>query len=53
VAREAKLIGFVVLLIVIFLAAHVAGSRLGPLQDGHAHVSGPGSSGMDMGAGGG
>jgi hypothetical protein len=48
--REAKLVGFVILLAVIFVAAHAVGSRLGPVQAGHARVSYPGMSGMNMGA---
>jgi len=44
-----KLIGFVVLLIAIFAAAHAAGAALGPLTTGHSHVtSGGGMGGMNM-----
>jgi hypothetical protein len=48
-----KLIGFAVLLAVIFIAAHVAGARLGPVTTGHSQVqytggSGPGMGGMNM-----
>jgi hypothetical protein len=57
VTREAKLVGFVLLLAVIFLGAHAAGARLGPVSTSHSHVSytgpasggGGGMSGMDMG----
>ncbi len=55
-SREVKLVGFVVLLIVIFIGAHAAGGRLGPVTTSHSHVSytgpgprGGGMSGMDMG----
>ena len=55
-SREVKLVGFVVLLIVIFLGAHAAGARVGPVTTSHSHVSytgpgprGGGMSGMDMG----
>ena len=55
--REAKLVGFVILLAVIFLGAHVAGSHLGPVTTTHSQVSFPGMSGgaggMNMGGGGG
>jgi hypothetical protein len=53
VSREAKLMGFVLLLIAIFLGAHAAGARLGPVTTSHSQVSytGPahGGGGMDMG----
>ena len=58
-AREAKLVGFVLLLIAIFVSAHAAGSHLGPVTTSHAQVSGPGlggtgtMGGMDMGGSGG
>jgi hypothetical protein len=56
VIREAKLVGFVILLAAIFLGAHAAGSRLGPVTTSHSQVSypGPGSGGpggMRMGGG--
>ena len=55
--REAKLVGFVLLLMVIFVGAHVAGSHLGPVTTTHAQVSGPSSGGspggMNMGRPGG
>jgi hypothetical protein len=51
--REAKLLGFAILLAVIFVCAHAAGSRLGPVTTSHSQVSYPGldgtSSGMQMG----
>ena len=51
--REAKLVGFVLLLIAIFVSAHAAGSHLGPVTTSHAQVSGPGlgsgTGGMNMG----
>ena len=53
VAREAKLVGFVLLLIAIFVGAHAAGSRLGPVTTTHSQVSYPGlgggTGGMNMG----
>ena len=54
--REAKLVGFVLLLIAIFVGAHLAGSHLGPVTTNHAQVSYPGLSGgtggMNMGGSG-
>ena len=47
--REAKLVGFVILLAAIFLGAHVAGSHLGPVTTTHSQVSFPGMSGGGMG----
>jgi hypothetical protein len=56
VIREARLVGFVILLAVIFLCAHAAGARLGPVTTGHSQVSYPGQGGggggMMMGGGG-
>jgi hypothetical protein len=49
VIREAKLLGFLVLLAAIFLGAHAAGSRLGPVTTGHSQVSYPGQGGGGMG----
>jgi len=57
VSREAKLVGFVLLLAVIFLGAHAAGAWLGPVSTSHSHVSytgpvsggGGGMGGMGMG----
>ncbi len=55
--REAKLVGFVLLLIAIFAGAHAAGAHLGPVTTTHSQVSYPGSGGgmgsMDMGRSGG
>lgn len=56
--REAKLVGFLVLLAAIFLGAHAAGSRLGPVTTSHSQVSYPGQGrggmgGMIMGGSGG
>jgi hypothetical protein len=55
VIREAKLIGFVMLLAAIFLGAHLAGSHLGPVTTSHSQVSYPGqgggTGGMTMGGG--
>jgi hypothetical protein len=59
VIREAKLVGFVILLAAIFLGAHAAGSHLGPVTTSHVQVSYPGQggaggmSGMNMGGSGG
>ena len=47
--REAKLVGFVILLAAIFLGAHVAGSHLGPVTTTHSQVSYPGMSGGGTG----
>ena len=52
--REAKLVGFVILLAVIFLGAHAAGAYLGPVTTSHSQVSYPGqgsggAGGMNMG----
>ena len=54
--REAKLVGFVILLAAIFLGAHVAGAHLGPVTTSHSQVSYPGqgsggAGGMTMGGG--
>jgi hypothetical protein len=49
VIREAKLLGFVILLMAIFLGAHVAGSHLGPVTTTHSQVSYPGMNGGGMG----
>jgi hypothetical protein len=54
-SREARLVGFVLLLAVIFVGAHAAGARVGPVTTTHSQVSytgpgrGGGMSGMDMG----
>ncbi len=55
--REAKLLGFLILLAAIFFAAHAAGARLGPVTTSHSQVSYPGqggggTGGMTMGGGG-
>ncbi len=51
--REAKLAGFMILLIVIFVCAIAVGSRLGPVSASHSQVSYPRtgqmSGGMNMG----
>jgi len=57
VIREAKLLGFLILLAAIFLGAHAAGARLGPVTTSHSQVSYPGqggggTGGMNMGGGG-
>jgi hypothetical protein len=49
VIREAKLLGFLVLLAAIFLGAHAAGARLGPVTTSHSQVSYPGQGGGGMG----
>ena len=55
-AREAKLVGFVLLLIAIFVGARAAGSHLGPVTTTHSQVSYPGlgggTGGMNMGGSG-
>jgi hypothetical protein len=55
VIREAKLVGFAILLAAIFLGAHLAGSHLGPVTTSHSQVSYPGqgggTGGMTMGGG--
>ena len=45
VIREARLLGFVILLAAIFLGAHLAGSHLGPVTTSHSQVSYPGQGG--------
>jgi len=59
VIREAKLVGFVLLLAAIFVGAHLAGSHLGPVTTTHSQVSYPGlgggagnMGGMNMGGSG-
>jgi hypothetical protein len=56
-AREIKLVGFVLVLVAIFIGAHVAGSHLGPVSTNHSQVSytgtSGGSGGMQMGGSGG
>jgi len=56
-APAMKLLGFLVLLALIFAGAHAAGARLGPVTTGHSHVQytgvgnggSPGMGGMNMG----
>ena len=49
-----KLVGFLILLAVIFIAAHSVGARLGPVTTSHSRVQytggtgGSGSGGMNM-----
>ncbi len=50
--REAKLVGFVFLLVAIFVGARVAGAHLGPVTTSHAQVSYPGQGGGGMNMGG-
>jgi hypothetical protein len=45
VTPAAKLVGFLVLLAVIFVGAHVVGARLGPVDTGHSQVQYTGGSG--------
>jgi hypothetical protein len=45
VIREARLVGFLILLAAIFLGAHAVGSRLGPVTTSHSQVSYPGQGG--------
>ena len=47
--REAKLVGFFILLIVIFVCAPAVGSHLGPVSTTHSQVSYPGTGGGNMG----
>jgi len=49
VIREAKLVGFVILLAAIFLGARAAGSHLGPVTTSHSQVSYPGQGGGGTG----
>jgi hypothetical protein len=44
----AKLCGFLVLLVLVFIAAYAAGAHLGPVSTGHAHPAHGGQ--MNMGA---
>lgn len=48
-----KLAGFLILLAAIFIAAHAAGARFGPVTTGHARVQyvGPSTGGMHMNMG--
>ena len=47
--REAKLVGFAILLAALFACAHAVGSHLGPLSTTHSQVSYPGMGGGGMG----
>ena len=47
--REAKLLGFLILLAAIFLGAHAAGAQFGPVTTSHSQVSYPGQGGGGMG----
>jgi len=50
--RNVKIVGFLLLLVVIFAGAHVAGAALGPMTTGHSQVSYTGTDspgGMNMG----
>jgi hypothetical protein len=52
-SRNVKLLGFLLLLVVIFAGAHVAGAALGPVTTGRSQVSYTGTGGtggvMNMG----
>ena len=48
-AREAKLLGFMLLLAAIFIGAHAAGAHLGPVTTSHSQVSYPQPGGMTGG----
>jgi hypothetical protein len=56
-APAIKLAGFLVLLVLVFVAAHAVGARLGPVTTGHTQVQytgggtggSPGMGGMNMG----
>jgi hypothetical protein len=47
--REARLLGFLLLLIAIFVGARAAGSAVGPVTTSHAHVTYAGTSGTGSG----
>jgi hypothetical protein len=51
--RNVKFFGFLLLLVVMFVGAHVAGAALGPVTTGHSQVSytdtGGTGGGMNMG----
>jgi hypothetical protein len=53
-ARDVKLVGFMLLLVAIFIGAHAAGAALGPVTTSHSQVSYTGHTGtgggMKMGA---
>jgi hypothetical protein len=48
-ARDVKLVGFVLLLVVFFIGAHAVGSALGPVTTGHSQVGYTGTSGTGGG----
>lgn len=52
-SRNAKLIGFLLLLAALFVGAHLAGAAQGPVSTGHSQVRYTNTShsngGMDMG----
>ena len=52
-APEVKLVGFLVLLVLVFAGAHATGARLGPVTTSHSHVQytggGTGTGGGMMG----
>jgi hypothetical protein len=50
VSPAAKVLGFVILLVLIFLGAHEAGSLAGPVRPAHS-PPGSGSGSMNMGSG--
>ena len=50
-AREAKLLAFVLLLALIFATAHMTGAHLGPLTTSHTQGPGGGGTTMNMGPG--
>ena len=50
-AREAKLVGFVLLLAAIFAVAQMTGAHLGPLTTSHTQGPGGGGTTMNMGPG--
>jgi hypothetical protein len=43
-----KLVGFLILLAVIFIAAHAVGARLGPVTSQVQYSGGTGGGGMNM-----
>jgi hypothetical protein len=54
VSPEARVLGFVILMVAIFLGAYKAGAFVGPVIPAHSVVSTPGGGqapGMNMGAG--
>jgi hypothetical protein len=54
VSPEARIIGFAILMVAVFLGAYQAGSLIGPVIPAHAPVQSPGGGvppTMNMGAG--